>query len=197
MRRGPRPHKLLAASAARVAPGGESGWFQWLVPGLVVTVVLFAALTVRSDADRASRATTTSARAQAFVAAVRESVALETAVRASHGTNKQIKAQATVSRDRMLSALDPMVRAAGSDAAVASLAQRARTVHTVTDLNGLQTAADALSKRFDENAQSASDRSQQRLTLTLIGSAVLAALMLWSFFSKRARVTLERSERRF
>src|SRR3954471_10045631 len=197
MRRGPRPHKLLAASAARVAPGGESGWFQWLVPGLVVTVVLFAALTVRSDADRASRATTTSARAQAFVAAVRESVALETAVRASHGTNKQIKAQAAVSRSRMLSALDPVVRAAGSDPAVASLAQRARAARTVTDLNGLQTAADSLSKRFEDDAKTASDRSHQRLTLTLIGSAALAALMLWSFFSKRARVTLERSERRF
>jgi diguanylate cyclase (GGDEF)-like protein/PAS domain S-box-containing protein len=35
------------------------------------------------------------------------------------------------------------------------------------------------------------------LTLTLIGSGLLAALMLWSFFSKRARATLERSERRF
>src|SRR4051812_49495509 len=115
MRRGPRPHKLLAASAARVAPGGESGWFQWLVPGLVVTVVLFAALTVRSDADRASRASTTATRAQAFLAAARESVALETAVRASHGTNKQIKAQASMSRTRMLSSLEPLVRAAASD----------------------------------------------------------------------------------
>src|SRR5436309_10628979 len=197
MRRGPRPSKILAASAARVAPGGESGWFQWLVPALVVTVVLFAALTVRSDADRASRASTTAARAQAFVASARESVALETAVRASHGTNKSIKAQAAASRTRMLSALAPLVDAAGSDAAVAALAERARSAHTVESLNALQTAADTLSKRFDDGAQSASDRSHGRLTLTLIGSALLAALMLWSFFSKRARVSLERSERRF
>src|SRR5436190_7056039 len=197
MRRGPRPSKILAASAARVAPGGESGWFQWLVPALVVTVVLFAAITVRSDAERASRRSTRAARAQAFVAAVRESVALETAVRASHGTNSQIKSQAGLSRSRMLEALAPVVRAGGSDPAVAALADRARSAHSVEDLNALQTAADSLSKRFDNNAQSASTRSHQRLTLTLIGSALLAALMLWSFFSKRARVTLERSERRF
>src|SRR5689334_15606070 len=99
MRRGPRPSKILAASAARVAPGGESGWFQWLVPALVVMVVLFAALTVRSDADRASRASTTATRAHAFLAAARESVALQTAVRASHGTNKQIRGQADGSRN--------------------------------------------------------------------------------------------------
>jgi diguanylate cyclase (GGDEF)-like protein/PAS domain S-box-containing protein len=197
MRRGPRPSKILAASAARVAPGGESGWFQWLVPVLVVTVVLFAALTVRSDADRAGRASTTATRAQAFLASVRESAALETAVRASHGANKQIKAQAGASRTRMLSALGPLVQAAGSDAAVESLAERTRRARGVKGLNALQGAADALSKRLDDDAQSASDRSHQRLTFTLAGSALLAVLMLWSFFSKRARVSLERSERRF
>jgi diguanylate cyclase (GGDEF)-like protein/PAS domain S-box-containing protein len=197
MRRGPRPSKLLAASAARVAPGGESGWFRWLVPALVVMVVLFAALTVRSDADRASRASANAARAQAFVAAVRESVALDTAVRASQGKNAQIKAQASASRSRMLAALQPLARAAGDDPAVDALAARARSARSAESLGGLQTAADALAKRFDEGAQSASARSHQRLTLTLIGSALLAALMLWSFFSKRARVSLERSERRF
>jgi diguanylate cyclase (GGDEF)-like protein/PAS domain S-box-containing protein len=197
MRRGLRPYKILAASAARVAPGGESGWFQWLVPALVVMVVLFAALTVRSDADKASRASTTSARAQAFLAAVRESVALETAVRASHGTNKQIKAQAAVSRARMLAALAPVVQSAESDPAVVSLAGRARAARTVVGLTGVQSAAEALSKRLDRDAKSASARSHQRLTLTLAGSALLAVLMLWSFFSKRARVSLERSERRF
>jgi diguanylate cyclase (GGDEF)-like protein/PAS domain S-box-containing protein len=197
MRRGPRPSKILAASAARVAPGGESGWFQWLVPALVVSVVLFAALTVRSDADRASRASTTATRAQAFLASVRENAALETAVRASHGANKQIKVQAAGSRTRMLSALGPLVQAAGSDASVASLAERTRMARGVEGLNALQGAADALSKRLDEDAQSASDRSHQRLTFTLAGSALLAVLMLWSFFSKRARVSLERSERRF
>src|SRR3954467_11240677 len=197
MRRGPRPHKLLAASAARVAPGGESGWFQWLVPGLVVMVVLFAALTVRSDADKASRASTTSARAQSFLAAVRESVALETAVRASHGANKQIKAQAAVSRGRMLAALGPVVQSAESDPTVVSLSGRVRATRTVEGLTGVQSAAEALSKRLDRDAKSASARSHQRLTLPLAGSALLAVLMLWSFFSKRARVSLERSERRF
>src|SRR5256885_5115330 len=151
MRRRPRPSKILAASAARVAPGGESGWFQWLVPALVVIVVLFAALTVRSDADRASRASTTATRAQAFLATVRESVALETAVRSSHGTNKQIKAQAAGSRTRMLAALGPLVRAAASDAAVASLAERTHSARSVEALGGLEGAADTLSKRLDDD----------------------------------------------
>src|SRR5690349_9018684 len=182
MRRGPRPSKLLAASAARVAPGGESGWFRWLVPALVVMVVLFAALTVRSDADRASRASANAARAQAFVAAVRESVALDTAVRASQGKNAQIKAQAASSRGRMLTALQPLASAAGDDPAVDALAARARSARPAESLSGLQTAADSLAKRFDDSAQTASARSHQRLTLTLIGSALLAALMLWSFF---------------
>jgi diguanylate cyclase (GGDEF)-like protein/PAS domain S-box-containing protein len=197
MRRGPGPSKILAASAARVAPGGESGWFQWLVPALVVVVVLFAALTVRSDADQASRASAASARAQAFRAAVRESIALETAVQASHGTNAQIKAQADQSRARMLTALEPVVRGSDSDPAVAALARKAHSARTVGSLRFLGAATDALAKRFDDSARSASARSDQRLTLTLIGSALLAALMLWSFFSKRARVSLEQSERRF
>src|SRR5204863_10139775 len=81
--------------------------------------------------------------------------------------------------------------------AFSALIRTARSACTVRTLSDLSSAADARVKRFDVNAQSATSRSHQRLTLTLAGSALLAALMLWSFFSKRARVTLERSERRF
>jgi diguanylate cyclase (GGDEF)-like protein/PAS domain S-box-containing protein len=191
-----RPSKILVASAARVAPGGESGWFQWLVPGLVVTVVLFAALTVRSEADKASRATTTATRAQSFSAAVRESAALQEAVRASHGGNAAIKAQASGSRQRMLSALTPLETIATGDSGVDAMAGAARNA-SAGNLQPLVATADALAKRFDETASSTSERAHQRLTLTLIGSGLLAALMLWSFFSKRARVSRDRSERRF
>src|SRR3954464_7401590 len=94
MRRGLQAQKVLVASAARVAPGGESGWFQWLVPALVVIVVLFAALTVRAEADRSSKAAAAASRAPAFTAPVRESRPRRGAARPSHGTNKSIKAQA-------------------------------------------------------------------------------------------------------
>src|SRR3954464_10906930 len=69
MRVGLRPQKILVASGARVAPGGEKGPFQWLVPALVVIVVLFAALTVRSEADPSSRASTSAPRPHALAAA--------------------------------------------------------------------------------------------------------------------------------
>jgi diguanylate cyclase (GGDEF)-like protein/PAS domain S-box-containing protein len=197
MRAGLRPQKILLASGARVAPGGESGWFQWLVPILVVIVVLFAALTVRSEADRSSNAATAATRAQAFSAAVRESAALREAVRASNGGNARIKAQAGASFTRVTAALPLLMRAAPGDSEVGSIAGLVAKAPHAESLAPLASAADALVHRFDDEADSAASRAHQRLTLTLIGSGLLAALMLWSFFSKRARVTLERSERRF
>jgi diguanylate cyclase (GGDEF)-like protein len=195
MRAGLRPQKLLAASGARVAPGGESGWFQLLVPALVVIVVLFAALTVRSEADHASEASTTATRAQAFRAAVRETAALQEAVRASRGDNARIKAQARQSLARMSAALAPLEQTTGGDPDVESLARMATSAEKAPTLTPLTSAADALVKRFDENARTTAESAHQHLTLTLIGGAVLAALMLWSFFSKRARASLERIER--
>jgi diguanylate cyclase (GGDEF)-like protein/PAS domain S-box-containing protein len=177
-----------------VAPGGESGWFQWLVPALVVTVVLFAALTVRSEADRSSRATTASAHAQAFTAAVRETAALEGAVKASHGGNAQIKDQARQSRGRMTAALAPIVREADGAADVQSIAGLVRGARPAASLVA---PAVALERRLDDDSRRTAASAHQRLTFTLIGSGLLAVLMLWSFFAKRARVSLERSERRF
>jgi diguanylate cyclase (GGDEF)-like protein len=197
MRAGVNRQKILVASGAKVAPGGESGWFQWLVPALVVIVVLFAALTVRSEADRSSRASTAATRAQAFAAAVRESDALREAVRASHGGNARIKAQASASLERMTDALAPLQRSAPDDADIETISQLVASAESDRSLAPLTTAADDLASRFEGDSDSAAVRAHQRLTLTLIGSGLLAALMLWSFFSKRARVTLERSERRF
>src|SRR6476661_1440553 len=127
MHAGLRPQKLLVASGARIAPGGESGWFQWLVPGLVVLVVLFAAVTVRSEADQASKASTTATNAQAFRAAVRESAALKEAVLASRGNNARIKAQADESFGRMRAALTPLERSTSGDPEVDSLGRLAST----------------------------------------------------------------------
>ncbi|MEA2471674.1 MAG: hypothetical protein QOE38_2673 [Thermoleophilaceae bacterium] len=197
MRPGLRPQKILVASAARVAPGGESGWFQWLVPALVVIVVLFAALTVRSEAEQAGRATTAAARAQEFSAAVRESRALQVAVTSSHGSNSAIKAQAKLSVGRMQQALAPLVDSARGDPQVVSIARDVRNAGGTASLEPVATAADTLAHDFQDKARSTTQSAHQHLTLTLVGGALLAVLMLWSFFAKRARVQLERSERRF
>src|SRR3954451_3301499 len=101
MRAGLRPQKILVASGTRIAPGGESGWFQWLVPAVVVIVVLFAALTVRAAADRSSTAPPAAPRPRAFPAAVRERSARREPGPASHGTNKSIKGQADESLARV------------------------------------------------------------------------------------------------
>jgi diguanylate cyclase (GGDEF)-like protein/PAS domain S-box-containing protein len=199
MRPGLRPQKLLVASAAKVAPGGESGPFQWLVPALVVIGILFAALTVRDEAQKASTASVAATRAQAFSAAVRESRALQTAVTASHSGNAAIKAQAKVSLDDMRQALEPLTSIAPSDPQVASIARDAARARTdpARVLGPLAAASDALAKDFDDKARTTSQSAHQHLTLTLVGGGILAVLMLWSFFSKRARLQLERSERRF
>src|SRR3954468_14204200 len=196
MRRGLQAQKVLVASAARVAPGGESGWFQWVVPALVVIVVLFAALNVRSESGKAATATTAAARAQSFSAAVRESRALQEAVEASHGANTAIKAQARASLDRVGSELAPLADVARGDPQVAAIAR------SVKDAGGKSleppaTAADTLAHDLHDKARSTTQTAHEHLTLTLTGGALLAALMLWSFFAKRARLQLDRSERRF
>src|SRR4051794_39552662 len=198
MRRGLRAQKVLVASAARVAPGGESGWFQWLVPALVVIVVLFAALNVRDESGKAATATTAAARAQSFSAAVRESRALQEAVEASHGSNARIKAQARASLDRVRSELTPLVDIARGDPQVVAIAKSLADAGAgEKSLEPVATAADTLAHDLHDKARSTTQTAHEHLTLTLAGGALLAALMLWSFFAKRARVQLDRSERRF
>jgi diguanylate cyclase (GGDEF)-like protein/PAS domain S-box-containing protein len=197
MRRGLRAQKVLVASAARVAPGGEAGPFQWLVPALVVIVVLFAALTVRGEANRASTAGTAATRAQAFSSAVRESRALQEAVEASAGANPKIRTQAKASLERTKSELVPLMDVARGDPQVASIARDVKNAGGDKSLEPVAAAADTLAHDLQDKARSSTQSAHQHLTLTLVGGALLAALMLWSFFSKRARVQLERSERRF
>src|SRR4051794_4932785 len=197
MRRGLRAQKVLVASAARIAPGGESGPFQWLVPALVVIVVLFAALNVRSESGHASTATAAATRAQEFSAAVRGSRALQEAVEASHGVNAKIRAQAKASLGRVRSQLAPLVDVARGDPQVVALAREVKDAGGDKSLEPVATAADTLAHDLHDRSRSTTESAHQHLTLTLVGGALLAALMLWSFFAKRARVQLERSERRF
>src|SRR3954470_13776887 len=144
MRRGLRAQKVLVASAARVAPGGEAGPFQWLLPALLVVVVLFAALTLRGEGDRASIAGTAATRAQAVSSAVRESRALQEAVDASNGANPKIKAQAKASLDRVKSELVPLTEVPRPAPQVAAIARDVKNGGADKSLEPVAVAAETL-----------------------------------------------------
>jgi len=72
--------RLKALSAREVAPGGERGWWRWLVPGLVVAVTLFAALDVRRSSERAADAVSAAGAAEDFVRAAEQASSLHRAL---------------------------------------------------------------------------------------------------------------------
>src|SRR4051794_30159243 len=49
--------RVLTASARDVAPGGETGAWQWLLPALVVMVILAGAFAVLQSSRQADQAT--------------------------------------------------------------------------------------------------------------------------------------------
>jgi diguanylate cyclase (GGDEF)-like protein/PAS domain S-box-containing protein len=97
----------------------------------------------------------------------------------------------------MKSELGPLVDSARGDPQVISIARDVRNAGAGKSLEPVAAAADTLAHDFHDKARTTTQSAHQHLTLTLVGGALLAVLMLWSFFSKRARVQLERSERRF
>src|SRR5947209_12600774 len=74
-----RLSRLLLASARRVAPGGERGWWRWLVPTLALVLVVYGATWVISTERAATRASTTSSRAQTLESAVAHASVLQSA----------------------------------------------------------------------------------------------------------------------
>ena len=68
--------RVLAISARRVAPGGDRGWWQWLVPALLVSVVALAVVHMNAVGSRASAAPDDAASAQKIASAANEAKAL-------------------------------------------------------------------------------------------------------------------------
>src|SRR5206468_267248 len=99
--------RALGASASPVARGGETGWWQWLLPALVVLVVAFAALDAHRAGTQADAARAQAARATAFVSAVQDARA------AGHGE------RARSARHSMFAALRAVEASAGGDRTVA------------------------------------------------------------------------------
>src|SRR5947209_12756500 len=74
-----RLSRLLLASARRVAPGGERGWWRWLVPALALMLVVYGATWAISSERAATHASTVSARAQTLESAIARSSVLQSA----------------------------------------------------------------------------------------------------------------------
>src|SRR3954467_1591106 len=99
--------RLVRASTSPVAAGGDTGWWQWLLPGLVVLVVAFAALNVRWADQHSKHAGDAANQAARFVSAVEEA---RTTARDGD----------PVRRARLLASLRAVGRATGEDDRVAT-----------------------------------------------------------------------------
>ena len=216
-----RPSRVLLASSRRVAAGGESGWWQWLLPLLVVLVVAYAAINVRVADNQANSAAAKAARVQAVQSAADQAGGLAASVRAARGSDprlvpdlsralgqmdaaqaslvqvagsdSEVEAISRAETDARLSA-EPSLRSAGGGGAAASNTARSSTGSEFAHLTALLSSA---ASQYTLSADRASATARQKLTLTLIGGGLLAVLLLWSFWAKRTRLALERSERKF
>src|SRR5437588_3883935 len=216
-----RPSRMLLASSRRVAAGGESGWWQWLVPMLVVLVVAYAAINVRSADNQANRASEKAARVQALQSAADQADAFEGSVRATHGRAPRLASALARALGDMDASTAALVQLAGTDAVIQSIAhaegvarQSAQQLSqpgapgqqrsgkpgrpaSRSQFAPLTALLGAAARQYSRGADHASATARHKLTLTLIGGALLAVLLLWSFWAKRTRLALERSERKF
>ncbi|HEY3186840.1 MAG TPA: EAL domain-containing protein [Solirubrobacteraceae bacterium] len=180
--------RVLSASATTVAPGGETGWWQWLLPALVVLVVAFAALNVHGATQRAERAADLSSKTSTFVTAVEDA-------RTVRGSR-----QARSSDAAMFAALRAVETIVPSDPRVATWRLAAtRAARGSSDAAWAHLVALTHGARDELATADAAARAQERrrLTVTLVGGLILALLLVWTFWSKRTRVALAQSERRF
>src|SRR3954447_7379467 len=118
--RRPLVQRVLAASARSVAPGGETGAWQWLLPVLVVLVVYaggFLTIKTSHDADRAS---SRAALAAAVADAVARSQAEATSV-VVHRQNAQAVTQLRSSIAALAAGITRLERAATDNADLQAL----------------------------------------------------------------------------
>jgi diguanylate cyclase (GGDEF)-like protein/PAS domain S-box-containing protein len=181
--------RVLTASATDVTPGGESGWWQYLVPALIVVVVAFGAVQVRSAASDADRAARTAAAAARFTTAVDGA---RTLALASPKTPSRILLRSAERDLRALERRAPDNETVSALAPAFTIAQRSHE-----GLAGVTALAAVAERDLSVAARSASERERERFTLTLVGGLLLTVLLMWIFWARRTRVALAQSERRF
>jgi diguanylate cyclase (GGDEF)-like protein len=203
--------RLLAASARSVAPGGETGAFQWLLPALVVLVIAAGAFAVSQSGNEADQA---SHRAD-LGAALGDTVA-RTQARATnavvHRANPETARLVRTSMTSLTRSLGRLERAADADPQIQLLLPAAQTATMAAQhLDKTLKSRTALARRLSEFAglvagvnrelaateREASAEKRTRTNLTLVGGLLLSLLLMWTFWAKRTRAALADSERRF
>ena len=207
----PLLRRLLAASAADVAPGGDRGPWQWLLPVLVVVVVAFGAFTVVGAGDQETRASQRANSAADLAESVAQSQTLatiaatrvhdaKTVARLQSSVTQIEKALATLQRvapnDDNVALLPTGVASAVTAASQLGSSQASRT-RVVEAFAALAATAATVSGDLAGRERAAASEKRTRSMLTLGGGVVLALLLMWTFWAKRTRLALESTERHF
>jgi diguanylate cyclase (GGDEF)-like protein/PAS domain S-box-containing protein len=214
--------RTAAISTRQVARGGERGWWRWLVPGLVVCIVLMAAVSVRRMSAHAHEALATAAAAQDAASAIDRASALESAAWLAHGRDPGAMGELTLTRRKVEQAVGRLRRAEPDDADVFALAttagvaegglgrmvrltksgrvKAAGRVHreeVVPALERLTRLATSLADHYGTEGSARDEQARQRSAATLVGGLLLVGLLMWSFWAKHSAEEAERRERRF
>src|SRR4051794_954321 len=209
--RRPLVQRVLAASARSVAPGGETGAWQWLLPVLVVLVVYAGGFLVIKTSQEADRASSQAALGAAVADAVARSQAEATSV-VVHRQNAQAVTQLRSSIAALAAGITRLDRTATDNAdlqallpvservsqAVANidstLASRTAAARQLASLAALVAAAN---RDLSDTERATSAKKRTRATITFGGGLMLVLLLMWTFWAKRALGALADSERRF
>jgi diguanylate cyclase (GGDEF)-like protein/PAS domain S-box-containing protein len=213
--------RVLAISARRVLPGGEHGWWRWLVPMLLVSVVGLAVAHVNAVGDRSRTALDAATSAQQLLSATNQAKALEAARPAGR------RAEASVSNDLEAAALQMRDAAAGlrdkqsSDTEASLLAGRSlvaaaairrfvaasrsaggRTstrLHQRTprpNLDLVTPLATSVGVRLAAEATRADAHARSQSTLSLLAGLLVVVFLMWIFWAKRNAAQAAVRERR-
>jgi diguanylate cyclase (GGDEF)-like protein/PAS domain S-box-containing protein len=200
--------RLLAFSARRVAPGGEKGWWRWLVPMLVIAVVALVAVNVQAAGNRASKALDASTNAQQLTSSINEVKALESAASLSRGNQSSLSGDLRAAVVRLRQAADGLRAKQPEDADASRLAEKslqavvpvgraAKGEPTPSDrLKQLAPVAAALSARLTRQATQLDARTRRQSGWLVGGGLLLVILLLWIFWAKRDAAASVIRERR-
>ena len=208
--------RLKALSTRQVAAGGERGWWRWLVPGLVVAVVLFAAVDVRRVSETAGGSLDAEVAASDLASAVERTSGLQSAPAGASEDAERLAGLQDGAR-QMRSALGRLEDEAPDDPELGGLTQQILTAEQALEgmgagrpearrkanlrafaaLTQLRTLAQAVSDRFAATARDTEREARRRLTITLLGGLALLVLLMWTFWAKRAAADGARREQRF
>jgi len=211
--------RLKSFSARQVAPGGEKGWWRWLVPGLVVVVILFAAVDVRRSSERAGSALDAASAAEDFSGAAERASVLHGSLPRTPSRSTEAFSELAVAVEQLPASLSTLKGARPNDVDLDELATRTSRAQRAADsllaagggpgirrgardelgraLSTLVVLTGSVSDRYTAEAREAKADARQRLIWTVLAAGVLLALLLGIFWSKRSAVEAERRERRF